>query len=125
MTLEDRFSSKYRGTHKMLEAFLASKGFTPVVPLARKKLFPGSDLAKSKSYAPKAKYFITTVPSPVDTAPRNVYHFNNAAMHRPMAGLTHFYDEKKNSRHSINERSSKTTSVFVLNHSTTYAGRKQ
>jgi hypothetical protein len=95
MTFKDMWSSKDLGTHKMLEAFLASKGFTPVAPLAPNQLFSVSDLARSKSYTPKAKYFIATVPSPVDTAPRNVYHFDGAAMHRSMAGLTCFSDEKK------------------------------
>jgi hypothetical protein len=48
MTLEDMISSKDPGTQKMLEVFLASKGFTPVAPLAPKKLFAGSSLAQSK-----------------------------------------------------------------------------
>jgi hypothetical protein len=36
MTLEDMWSSKDPGTHKMLEAFLATKSFTPVAPLDTK-----------------------------------------------------------------------------------------
>jgi hypothetical protein len=76
----------------MLEVFLASKGFTPVTP---KQLFSGSSLAQSKPNSPKATDLVKTVPSPTDTTPRNVYHFDGAAIHRPMAGLTCFSDEKK------------------------------
>jgi hypothetical protein len=35
------------------------------------------------------------VPSPFDSTPQNIYHFDGAAIHRPMAGLTRFADENK------------------------------
>jgi hypothetical protein len=95
MTLEGMWSSKYSGTQKMLEVFLASKGFTPVAPLAPTQLFTVSSLAQSNPKSPNAIDFIATVPSPLDSTPRNVYRFDSAANHRPMAGLTRFSDEKK------------------------------
>jgi hypothetical protein len=45
MTLEDMWSLKDPGTHKMLKAFLATKGFTPASPLVPKQLFAVSSLS--------------------------------------------------------------------------------
>jgi hypothetical protein len=98
MTLEDVWYSKDPGTHKMLEAFLATRVFTSVAPLAPKQLFAVSSfskLAKTPVGTPKARDFIAKVPSPFDSTPRNVYGFDGPAIHRPMAGLTRFADEKK------------------------------
>jgi hypothetical protein len=66
--------------------------------LAPKQLFAASgpsSLAKTPAGTPKALDFIAKVPSPFDSTPRNVYRFDGAAIHRPMAGLTRFADEKK------------------------------
>jgi hypothetical protein len=98
MTLEDMWSSKDPGTHNMLKAFLATKGFTPAAPLAPKQLFADSsisNLAKTPVGTPKALDFIAKVPSPFDSTPRNVYRFDGAEIHRSMTGLTRFADEKK------------------------------
>jgi hypothetical protein len=98
MTLEDMWSSKDPGTHKMLEAFLATKGLVPVAPLAPKQLFAGSsfsNLAKKPGGTPNAQDFIAQVPIPFDSTPRNVYHVDGAAIHSPIAGLARFTDEKK------------------------------
>jgi hypothetical protein len=122
MTLGDMWSSKDPGTHKMLEVFLASKVFTPVAPLAPKQLFTGSSLAQSNPKSTKAIDSIATVPSPLDSKPRNVYRFDGAAIDRPMAGLTHFLDEKKEFEAF---EITKIISVVVLSRSTTYSGRKQ
>jgi hypothetical protein len=97
MTLEDMWYLKDPSTHKMLEAFLATKGFTPVAPLAPKQLFAVSILSKLKKTpvgTPKSQDFIAKVPSPFDSTPRNVYRFDGASIHRPMDGLTCFADEK-------------------------------
>jgi hypothetical protein len=98
MTLEDMWSSKDPGTHKMLKAFLATKGFTPAAPLAPKQLFADSslsNLAKTPVGTPNAVDFIAKVASPFYSTPRNVYIFDGAEIHRPMAGLTRFADKKK------------------------------
>jgi hypothetical protein len=82
----------------MLEVFLASKGCTPVeplTPLTPNQLITGFSLARSNPKSLKAIDFIATVPSPLDSKPRNVYRVDGAAIHRPMAGLTRFSDEKK------------------------------
>jgi hypothetical protein len=72
MTLEDMWSSKDPGTHKMLEAFLETKGFTTVGTLPPKQLFAGSSLsklAKTPVGIPKVQDFIAKVPSPFDSTP--------------------------------------------------------
>jgi hypothetical protein len=89
----DMWSSKDPGTHNMLKAFLATKGFTSAAPLAPKQLFADSslsNLAKTPVGTPKALNFIAKVPSPFDSAPHNVYLFDGAVIHRPMAGLARF-----------------------------------
>jgi hypothetical protein len=95
MTLEDMWSSKYPVTRKMLEVFLASKGFTPVTLLNPKQLFAVSSIDQPKPNSPKSLDFFAMVPIPTESTPRNVYRFDVAAIHRPVAGLTRFSDKKK------------------------------